>query len=96
VAALAAVAFSASAQARFNSGFYATEDPVVKKGVIVLAHGLHTSCMNGPTQPNDQGPNSYHTTPEAGVHIKCSPPEGPKDPELKQEQRQRNGDTKRQ
>jgi hypothetical protein len=62
----------------------------------LLGHGLHTSCMYGPTQPNDQGPSSYHTTPEAGVHISCTPPKGPKEPELKQEQRQRDGNAKRQ
>ena len=65
VAALAAVAVSASAQP-------------------LLAHGLHLTCLYGSMAPNGQGnPSGYHTTEEVGVHITCSPSEGPKGPELR-------------
>jgi hypothetical protein len=79
-AALSAVAMSTFAHAHSYPGFHVTEvGPVTAKGGIVLAHGVHTSCQNGPTLPNDAGPSSYHTSPEAGVHISCRPPpKGPK------------------
>lgn len=61
-----------------------TNDPVVQKGKILLAHAVHPSCMDGPTTPNGVGPDNYHRTPEAGVHIKCQrPPEGPKNLQFK-------------
>jgi hypothetical protein len=60
----------------------------------LLAHGLHLSCSYGSVAPSGQGnPSNYHTTPEAGVHIACNPPEG-KDPEFQSEQRKRKGNTK--
>lgn len=72
VAAVAAVSFSASAQ----------------------AHSLHTSCIYGSMAPSGQGdPSDYHTTAEAGVHIRCTPPKGPKDPEFAPKQRGSKGNT---
>jgi hypothetical protein len=60
MAALAAIAVSASVEAS-------------------LAHGLHTSCMYGSVSPSGQGgPTIWHRTPEAGVHIACTPPHTPK------------------
>ena len=64
-----------------------TNDPVVKKGTILLAHAVHPSCMDGPTTPNGQGPDNFHKTPEAGVHIMCRrPPRGPKNLQFKRRQ----------
>ena len=58
------------------------------------AHGVHTSCMYGSMAPSGQGdPSGYHTTPEAGVHIRCNPPKGPKDPEFAPKQRGGKGNT---
>jgi hypothetical protein len=65
------------------------KDPVVQKGKILLAHGVHPSCMDGPTTPNGQGPDNYHRTPEAGVHImRRRPPEGPKHLQFKPRQQE--------
>jgi hypothetical protein len=76
MAAVAAIAVSASAQ-------------------TLLAHGLHTSCMYGSMAPDGQGnPSGYHTTPEVGVHIACSPQSGPKDPEFRPGRTERKGNTK--
>ena len=45
---------------------------------LVKVHSLHNSCMFGSVTPSGTGnPKEWHKTPEAGVHIKCSPPRTP-------------------
>ncbi len=45
---------------------------------IIKIHGVHNSCLYDVLTPSITGnQKSWHKTPEAGIHIQCTPPRKP-------------------